>query len=231
MGFVRTGGFYGRFQPAGAELKYLDTEINLGTVGDSIIYSGNLPNTGQLCNVSQGTGPNQRIGRKITIKSISGQIGMQRLVDSKGLVPEQPQDGKWTSGQAFVWLVLDKQCNGTPAAVADIFTFGYTYQSIRNLQYSDRFQILAKWSWDMTAIYAYGQADAGNNFYINDITRTVDIYKKCNIPIEYSGSTGGLTEIRSNNIFLCWGTQGYVNNEQGDNTAFIGSIRIRYSDS
>ena len=54
-------------------------------------------------------------------------------------------------------------------------------------------------------------------------------YKKCNIPIEFSSTTGALTEIKSNNLFLLAGCQGGTDNSNGA-IQMTGVVRIRFTD-
>ena len=54
--------------------------------------------------------------------------------------------------------------------------------------------------------------------------REIKMNKKCNIPLEFSSTTGAITEIRSNNI-LCL----FIN--AADNlTNFAFTVRVKYSD-
>jgi len=48
-------------------------------------------------------------------------------------------------------------------------------------------------------------------------------YKKCNIPIEFSGATGAITEIRSNNV-------GLLVISRNGTAGFASQIRVRFSD-
>lgn len=52
----------------------------------------------------------------------------------------------------------------------------------------------------------------------------IEIYlKNLNIPIQYLSNSSSVTDIKSNNIFLCWGS---VNFQCG----FNGVFRMRFSD-
>lgn len=225
VGFVRTGGFYGRFQPSGQELKYHDTILQLATGVDTGIYTSN-GTTAEIDNVAQGTGANERIGRKITVKSISGRIAF--TVQDRNYIAST---GVYNNVQFMLWLVLDKQCNGALASPNDIFDPANTFRCLRNMQYSDRFQILNKWIIDMGVLSTSFAAGGTTVPIVVGGTKTIDIYKKVNIPIEYSNSTGATTEIRSNHLFFVWGTNGFANNTVSDDSPIVGGIRIRYSDS
>ena len=51
----------------------------------------------------------------------------------------------------------------------------------------------------------------------------VDWYKKVDIPMDWSSTTGAITEIRSNNIFLTAGAAGF-----DDVVTFSGTCRLRF---
>jgi len=61
---------------------------------------------------------------------------------------------------------------------------------------------------------------------LNNTNVPFEMYKKCNIPIEYSGTTGAITEIRSNNIFLLASSDGQAD----DLVTMVGNCRVRFSD-
>ncbi len=205
-GFYRKSGFYGRFQGRNAELKFHDLDIDDATVasGGTIVEDS--------CNtISQGVGESNRVGRKCTIKSINWRY----LVN----IPTQAGADGSNSDIVRVVLYLDKQANGAAAGVTDIFESD-DFQSFRNLSNTSRFQILMDRTHDINvqALAGDGAAnDSGDKF----ISGT--FFKKCNIPIEYSSTTGAITEVRSNNIgVMVFGTQGL---------AGLGSkMRLRFSD-
>ena len=68
-----------------------------------------------------------------------------------------------------------------------------TVDSFRNLENSNRFHILYDKTWAVTQ-----QAGATSSTYF--VEKNFQAYIKCNIPLEFSGATGGLSEIRSNNL-------------------------------
>lgn len=207
-GTIRTGGFYGRYAGNNAELKFFDTALDF-----AFDATGEVPATGQLTLIPQDATESGRNGRKCTIKSI-------QLHGSMTYVPGASTDG---TSACYLWLVLDKQCNGAAAAVGDVLKNGATMQkALINLSNSERFVILKKWKW----VFA---AKAGAQAAFSRDIRLLDFYKKCNIHIEYdsTAATGAITTIRSNNIFLLAGT----NAGTDDLVTMDGIARLRFSDS
>lgn len=207
-GYDRTSGFYGRFSGRNSEYKYFDTALSF-----QVDTTGEVPATGQLVLIPQGVTESSRVGRKCVIKAIQMRFT---------LAPSQTI-GQW---MCRICLVLDKQCNGAAAAITDVFTSnGFT--PYLNLANSQRFVILKEWvmSGSATATTtADNWASLGNTVYYSP-PRYKKFYKKCNIPIEYSSTTGAITEIRSNNIFLT--AVGFL---ADDGVTVSGTCRVRFSD-
>lgn len=202
-GYIRSGGFYGRFTGPQAELKFFDTALSF-----NVDSTPEVPATGQLNLIPQGVTESTRVGRKCTIKSI--QIRATLL--------NTPGAAATDSGTTYMWLILDKQCNGAAAAFTDVFTNVGVQAALPNIANSERFVILKKWT--MTF-----EPKAGVSTAFNTSRRELDYYRKCNIPIEFSSTTGAITEIKSNNLFLIAGSGG-----TDDTVAVGGTCRLRFSD-
>jgi len=207
-GYTRTVGFYGRFGSRRArkqsgtkpELKFFDT-------ANSFLFdlTGEVPATGQLALIPQGDTESTRDGRKAVIKSI--QI--------RGIVTFAPGALGTAAAVAYMYLILDKQCNGAAAAITDVFTSNDMSTNLLQLNNSGRFRILKKWVWNLNS-------QAGVTTAYNNVTRPVEFYKKCNIPMDWNSTAGAITEIRSNNIFLMAGST------VDDVPAFVGNTRLRF---
>jgi len=203
VGRARTSGFYGRFRGPNAELKFLDTALSW-TFDNTM----EIPATGgQIALVAQGDTESTRDGRQATIKSVQIR-GNMRFV---------PGATTPASGTAHMWLVLDKQTNGAAAAVTDIFTSNTAHTALINLENSQRFSILDKWVWD------FNPTSNQSATVPNNQTKHIDFYRQINVPMIWSSTTGAITEIRSNNIFLVAGS---VNAD--DLIEFNGVCRIRF---
>ncbi len=186
-GYVRTSGFYGRFSGRGGESKFLDT-----TVSDAPITAGMV--IANLTVIPEGNTESQRVGRKVTIKSIHVK-GTLTLTAATALAS--------TTDKVFGMLVLDKQTNGAAFAATDLLDTD-SIISFRQLANTQRFSILMKKVWTMSA---GGAAPTGAAFGFSQVIRDVNINKRCNIPMEYdnSATTGAITTVRSNNVY--WVTQ------------------------
>jgi len=199
-GYARVGGYYGRFSGGpGSENKFFDTAISFTEI----------PATGQLVLIPQGVTESTRVGRSCVIKSI--QVRLNLLF--------APATAVNASSNMFLYLVQDTQCNGAAAAVTDVLTANTFATALTNLENSQRFRVLRRWKLNFTA-------SAGVTTAYNTVAKTLDYYKKCNIPMDYSDVTGAIGTIRSNNIFLMAGTDG-----QSDDTINVsGTARVRFSD-
>lgn len=202
LGYVRSSMAYARSRQG--ELKFFDTALSFG-----VDATGEVPATGQLVLIPQGTGESARVGRLAQIKSI--QLRMNLLY--------QPGAAAAASTNSFIYVVLDTQCNGAAAAVTDVLTGTNLSTALLNLDNSQRFRILKK-------IRVTFQPGAGVSTAYNSMYKQVEFYKKLNIPIDYSSTTGAITEIRSNNIFLLAGSDG-----SDDTVTVAGNCRVRYTDS
>lgn len=120
---LATRGFYGLYTNAGRqELKYTDVSLNNSTI----------PTTGVVAllqNVPAGTDVNERVGRKITNKSILFRI--QAYTESTAL-----------SGAAVrIMLIYDSQTNSAGVNVTDVLQFAQPLSPM-NLNNRDRFKVL-----------------------------------------------------------------------------------------
>ncbi len=204
-GFQRTSGFFGRFG-AGGELKFHDVDLDDASIdqGATITPSINL--------IAQGTTESQRIGRKCTIRSINWRFRLNKSTVTAATA---------TAEIIRVILYLDKQCNGATAAVADILETD-DFQSFNNLANKSRFRTL------MDRTYVMEAQAGGGDGTTEDYGETIisdDLFKKVNIPVEFSATTGAITEIRSNNIGVL------IISETGGLASFASKIRLRFSDT
>jgi len=251
-GNSRTGGLYrlrggapGTMGGRGksVELKFFEKEVEQGSAeGFSAIGWHNIANTTSPAHLSsnnwyqsgslltflkQGTNANQRIGRKITLKSINVKLVLQAAQNIQ------------TDVTACVWLVLDKQANGNiftasddgqipVAQVQDGPLITATNYLIAN---SQRFVILGK-----KCVVLRNQIPYTANI---DGTRggaqaPINFYKKVNMQIEYGGPTGTIGEIKSNNIqMIICGTGDLnlaFNTDNGPNFVAYGNMMLRYTD-
>lgn len=190
-GYARTGGAYGRYGAAARNLgnlpekKYFDTLTQF-----SIDATGEVPVTGQLSLIPEGNSGITRDGRKCTL--VSWQY--------KAVMTFQPGANAQPSGSTSIFLILDKQCNGAAAACTDVFLSTDLVSSPMQLNNSERFVILKRWVHDWSP-------QAGVSGAYAPITKHISKFKTCSIPMDFSGTTGVITEIKSNNVFLMAGSE------------------------
>ena len=163
-----------------------------------------------MLTIPQGDEESERVGRKITVKSINGLLNIT---------------GNPAVGNDFLRLSLvqDTQANGGAATYSGV---GGVYETdvvpaMRNLDNSARFKVLKNWLIPVTATSGIVGA-------FGTISKHLKINLKCNIPISYdsSATTGAIGTIRANNLFLLARAQ-----VSDDASSCAGVIRIRYSDN
>lgn len=210
-GYTRRSGWYGRYnmgRDSAGELKFLDRATNDAVVANTgtFIDSMNL--------ILQGATEIQRIGRKATIRDI----------DWRYTITLPLQDGVGTpivGDQCRLILYQDKQTNGAAPAVLDILETVLGVKSFYQLQNKGRFNILMDRTHNINyltmASTGAGVTDQGQ------VTQFHTFKKRCSIPIEFSGATGAVTEMRTNNI-------GMLAISEAGICGLNGDLRIRFSD-
>ncbi len=183
----RKGGYYGRYNTththARPELKFHDINLDLNPIsltGSIFVQSIN--------EIEQGVGESQRIGRKILLKKFSFRYALTMLTQITG--PNSHDEVR-------VIIYLDKQANGGAATPSDILQAAVTIHSFRDLENVGRFRILAERNYALNS-YA-GAGDGTTNAFAGGLVRD-EIHINLNTPVEFSFSTGAITEIKSNNI-------------------------------
>ncbi len=203
---------YGRYAARGAELKFFDTQkaqTNVNSTGTVLDDSVN--------HIAQGVTENDRLGRKCTIKG----------VHFKGVYNNNLATALADTKQGVrIIIVVDKQTNGTAVTVADYLediTEFNGYNSFRNLSNSGRFNVLMDKRFNIV-IPAVAQTAAGTfSTYVTNYKW--EFNKRINIPIEFSGTTGAIGEIRSNNIAI------FAIAHDTTNLPQVGyTCRVRFSD-
>ncbi len=182
-GRYRTGGYYGRYnhshQPA--ELKFHDVAISFvpTTVAGQIAGSLNI--------IPQGDGESERIGRQITIKSISCRY---IITLPETITLDESCD------TVRIMLILDQQTNGAQAPLLDVLELA-EIRSYRNLSNVNRFKVLYDKKTSVSAMASTGSSSLC-------VERWGNFHWKGAVRINYnpSATTGAITTIESNNFFL-----------------------------
>lgn len=225
-GYTRSSGAYNRFSGVGGpEQKWFDVNAAANIpYGLATAYQS-------LALVVQGAGPNQRIGRAITIRLLEVKINLNTYWQpgAAGVLNAQPNSVSYR-----VDLILDKQANGALPVGGDIYdtTIGAVdaCNKFPNLYNSDRFVWIKRWEGDMNPpSFASNPAVPAANMV--SIDRTLKCSKKVNIRMEYSGATGATAEIRSNNLFLVYTAT--TSNAGASQVTSVQSAdaRIRFTDT
>lgn len=139
----------------GMELKFFDIiYYNASILRNDPLVGGfpascyNEPSPEQnLTGITQGTGPSQRVGNKVTLKSVycRGSVVFQGWTntDIGGYITNVRNQ------HIFLALVLDKQANGTRPSVGSIYTkngfLGDGFGPLRNMANTARFRVLKTW--------------------------------------------------------------------------------------
>ncbi len=204
----RVGGYYGRYAGPKGELKFHDVNLD-----DAVVATAGTV-TPTINIIAQGVTESQRIGRKCTIKQINWRYDV--------ILPEIDAAGTPGSGDSLrIIIFIDKQANGATAAVTDLLETA-NFLSFRNLANSGRFTFLMD---KMHNINYAGLASDGAGV-VSQANRifAYSWYKRCNLPIEYSSTTGAIGEIRSNNIGVCLLSRSGV-------VQLDSHFRLRFSDN
>lgn len=163
----------------GAELKFFDIVPSNGTILTTAAVF-----TTSMHLLAQGTGDSDRIGRKIRILAL--QCNWVHMVSPS--VTSDP------SSCSRFWLILDKQANGANPAAGDVFETTSSTQIFPNPNNEKRFTFLKQ---HMSRINPKMFVGANVQQYCNEWTW----FLCCNIVVEFTGVTGNLTNVKSNNLF------------------------------
>lgn len=203
-GPYRAGGFYGASVRSAAERKVVDTApaaYNVNTTGSVTLLNG----------VSTGTDFTERIGRRINITAIQarGYCG-QDIVGPAGV------------NDLRLMIIEDVQCNGVIATIADIFT-NATSTSFMNMNNRERFKV----HWDRRVTLGPIDRTATTSYAGSPQTSNFNVYKRCNIPVVFEGTSAGIGSISSGALyFVVLG-----NTAAGQSDAFVtAAFRCRFID-
>lgn len=206
---ARTGGF------SGVELKYIDNGLDDATLLDSA-WTGALhdPTTVNcLFATKQGTGPTDRDGRKLIIKSIFVR-GNVKLAHDAGAAGAD-------ATVARVLLVQDTQTNGAQLNPIHVMASGVGtgVHQFRNLEYSKRFRVLG----DKTMVLN-PQSSSGDTATVRagEVKKSFSFFLKCNIPVTYNATAdpADISQIMDNSFHIL---------AMGDDASPAGSLKLSYN--
>jgi len=203
-------GFYN--SSPGKELKVLDTYMDSGvqrfTTGGSALVL--------LNGINQGDDITNRVGRQVTVKSVS----------VRGII--QPLDANTNTCFCRMMLVWDNSPN-SPASIAlvtDVLAAGGNAAGLAfggiNLNNRARFTILRD------LMVPVGSVDGSTGFASGETNYIVNEFIPINRgPTTYSGTTSAIGSISTGALYAV-----FIGNQSGDTEGlFLGQARIRFTDA
>lgn len=207
---------------SGPEYKYFDTNSGNVAVGAN---TWTLLGDNGLNMTVVGTGAENRIGRRIIIKSLVVNFTCQQTAGTTATVAGISKDEVFR-----IAIVQDKQCNGAMPVGNTIWNLDNCTSAQINMANSKRFVILKEFivrmeNVPMSTSYWNTNTNAFVQGYAWGETKKMwRYYKKLNIRIDYATTPGGtITDVRSNNLLI------YANSINGDGEA-VAVARIRFID-
>ena len=210
----RTGGYYGRYSSGKGEMKFHDNRTSFGVLDTS------WGNPLSMNLIPQGSGENERIGRKCCIKKY--------ICNWTCTVPSQTDPGL-TDHNFSIVIVQDRQANGALANSSNVFKEDGAlnrYQDFMNLENSNRFRVLYRKAHaiNLNAGAPDGSTPSSHRWASKSIHGSIHL--NLNIPIEFNSAfdDGRISTVRSNNIlmFAC---------ATSNTPVFYTNNRVRYSDN
>ncbi len=191
------------------ELKFFDTAGDFATVA----ATGEINSSLNL--IPQGVTEDSRIGRKCVISRLHLK-GDVVLVGTAGAITG-------LRDRVRLIIYIDKQANGATAAVLDILETADVL-SFRNLSNTGRFRVLSDQVKVMNCMSGGGNVGGADCNFGEQIASWNVNLTGLNIPIEFSDTTGALTEVRSNNIGIL-----AIAEQNGSSTCKFNA-RVRFKD-
>jgi len=187
---------------------------------DSALLSiafGTTGNFTQLLYPASGGDINQRVGRKLTIKSIyiKGRVGPEGA-------STLPSNVDTPASHARMIILVDYQPNGAVPLVSDVLNITSPSSQL-NLGNRERFKVLCEKNY----IYDPFQRVGDIQYTRGRSNAMVKKYCKVNIDQIWSGPTGSITDLKTGAIYMLW----IANNVSPDACIFIGTTRVRYLDN
>ena len=209
-GYNRTGVGAIKFSRRG-EVKYFDYDIgsmNTPTTANTFAIGG-YPLT-----IPIGTGPSERIGRRIFIHSIHFKMRMEATGSASA---DQDINTVWC-------FCLDKQSNGSLPAVLDVYKTN-DMDGMRNLDNVNRFATVKKLNCHFKKTTVIVGSTPATYVKVNKRVQ-INLQFKKPIVIDYSASAGIQSETRSNSLFMMHASDSGVAN----GVTLAGTVRVRYTD-
>lgn len=177
---LSTRGYYGSYDRRGRdELKYIDT-TSTGTVNGT----GSLT---LLNGIAQGQDINQRIGRKVNLKSIFFRLDLYPATTASSP----------TGDIVRILVIYDCQTNSSAPGIGNILV-SPQYLAPMNLDYRDRFKILIDKHVTMPAnVYTTGALTSGEG-----MPKICKVWKRLNMDEVFNGTAATIGSIATGSIYL-----------------------------
>lgn len=186
-GMTRTTMKYVRSTPGSGEVKFNDSAIDAQTIttaGLNVSFNGVVDGVSVLL-IPQGTTDNTRIGNKIVLQNIRLRGTLR--------IPANDVSGD----RVRMILYRDMQTNGAAAAVTDLLATA-AIDSYYNMDNIGRFKIIKDKFIDLNPGSGTDLAGSGNLLYLKGFKMN----HKAMCHINYSSTTGAITELRTDNYAL-----------------------------
>lgn len=201
---LRTGGFYGTYNRRGRdELKFIDANVDGASPATGAVFLMN--------GITQGTDYNQRIGRKVMLKSIF----------CRWTINVVPANLTLQGDVVRLMIVYDAQANGAAPAITDILQIA-EFDSPMNLNNRDRFKVLHDKFHTMWAnTFAAGAGGIINGTAIPKFSQK---YIKCNMEEIFGGTGNTIGSIQTGSLY-------FLTISQNEVSGVSLYSRVRYTDN
>lgn len=201
-------GPFGRSVPQ--ELKNNDVDITSGPTGNLITFGVGETDTQVFSAVAQGSATNQRIGRRILIKSIQLRASIRN-------------EAAANINDVRLLLVYDKQANGTDLSMTDVLQTQET-EGLYKLENAKRFVIL----WDKVYVLQGLPVSPATD----SVGKSIDFYKKVNLEQIYKGTGATAADVATGSLYLmaiCDTPSALPGSSV--QAIWSGNLRVRYVDA
>ncbi len=194
------------------ESKFLDSAKDQ----TAISATGNI--TTSLNLIAQGSTESTRVGRKVVITKIQAMFTV--------LLPAETDSADVGNGDIVRIIVYqDKQTNGANAAVVDILETA-VFDSWRNLTNANRFRIFSDKMYAINRRVSSRDGALATDPITNTspivLLKTDKVVCNCSIPVEFSSTTGAITEMTTNNLSFLYISRSAV-------ASVNANVRIRFT--
>lgn len=180
----------------GLERKFIDYEYDAAVVATVAGAEADPATALSLAAIAQGDGESNRDGRQVRLVSLQMRGYLSWAASDTTAFP--------TRGVVRILVVWDKQTNGAQLNAEDVLLdptdTDHDLIAMRNLQYSQRFQVLKDFFVGKPPTTSGGDADS---FATGAATQEFNCYIKLpNIPVTYSGTTAAIGSITDNSLHV-----------------------------